>query len=103
MTAALTALAIVVPLAIFLGLHPRRSIRSAQWRSAIMLVASAAQLGGAVYFQSVGDTRLFLLFLVCGVVSGINAVSILLRNRSQIAPAYPYVPHGYPRDPRIPR
>jgi hypothetical protein len=103
MTAALTALAFVVPLAIFWGLRPRRSIRSARLRSALMFVASAAQLGGAVYFQSVGDTRLFLLFLVCGVVSAISAASILLRNRAETVTAQYPLQDGYSQDPRTPR
>jgi len=81
MTAALTALAIVIPAMVYFALRPRRSVRGAQVRSAIIILASAVQLGGAVYFQSVGDNRPFGVFMLGGVASAILAGSVLLQNR----------------------
>jgi uncharacterized membrane protein (UPF0136 family) len=78
-TVALTVLAFIVPLGIYLLSKPRRASREAQIRSALVLFGAALIWAGALNTHP--ENWALILELVSGAGLVIVAVSLLVKNR----------------------
>jgi hypothetical protein len=78
-TGVLTALAFIIPLAIFLLLKPKKSSRQGQIQSALLLLLASVNFGAAV--NSYSEGRSPVLPLILGAIAVAGAVFLLMRNR----------------------